>query len=148
MGEKMAKISKNDGLKQLKTVRFGTDKGVYTELTLRGVDFNVVSNAVAYKLGLTKKDLLPLDSRHGLYIFGTSREDMYRAAGYNVHKIDFAVPQSWLNQPEVHKRFYGGDRAVWSYEGKRNFAGKPIWDSEMKARLKKQVLARLKARKG
>jgi hypothetical protein len=63
------------------------------------------------------------------------RETLYRAAGYDVGKIDFAVPQGWLEQPDVRAKIATGDRPVWSYEGDAGTFGMPIWDSEMRQRV-------------
>lgn len=115
-------------------------------MTLHGVDFHVFTKNQLEQYEHSLGELLPLGGQKYLSLMNKSRGNLYRAAGYNENKIDFAVPQSWLELPENRTRFYGGDRAVWSYEGKGY--GKPIWDSEMKARLKRQVNARLKKRVG
>lgn len=66
---------------------------------------------------------------------GFSRGELYRAAGYDTNKIDFAVPQPWIDEnPEVKAR-WRKERAVWSYED--DHWGKPVWDSEAWKRLRK-----------
>jgi len=114
------------------------------ELTINGVDMDIVTRAGIDYYQLKPEDLIPIGG--GKYIHGyLNRDDLYRAAGYDTNKIDFAVPQDWYDLPENRAKRMRGDRAVWSYAGhvNRNFGG-PIWDSEMKARLKRRVNERLR----
>jgi hypothetical protein len=71
---------------------------------------------------------------------GKDRDVLYRAAGYDVNKIDFAVPVEWQVQPDVMSRIAFGDRPVWSYETD-TMMGSPVWDSEMYGRLAERILA-------
>jgi len=71
---------------------------------------------------------------------GKNRDVLYRAAGYNVNKIDFAVPVEWQVQPDVTARIEFGDRPAWSYETD-TMMGAPVWDSEMYRRLNEMIIA-------
>jgi hypothetical protein len=71
---------------------------------------------------------------------GKDRDQLYRAAGYDVNKIDFAVPVEWQTQPSIVSRIAFGDRPVWSYEVDA-MMGAPVWDSEMYQRLIDRILA-------
>ena len=71
---------------------------------------------------------------------GKNRDVLYRAAGYNVNKIDFAVPVEWQVQPDVTARIEFGDRPTWSYETD-TMMGAPVWDSEMYRRLNEMIIA-------
>lgn len=121
----------------------GIRKPVVREVTLNGVTMDIVTRAGIDYYALKQKDLIPIGG--GKYIHGyLNRDDLYRAAGYDLNKIDFSVPQEWFMQPENRARYQKGDRAVWSYAGYKNrIFGKPIWDSEMKARMKRKLTQRL-----
>lgn len=73
---------------------------------------------------------------------GKNRDVLYRAAGYNVNKIDFAVPVEWQVQPDVTARIEFGDCPAWSYEVDA-LMGAPVWDSEMYQRLVDRILVQL-----
>lgn len=71
---------------------------------------------------------------------GKNRDVLYHVAGYDVNKIDFAVPLEWQNRAEPLSRIAFGDRPVWSYETD-TMMGSPVWDSEMYGRLAERILA-------
>jgi hypothetical protein len=71
---------------------------------------------------------------------GKNRDVLYRAAGYDTNKIDFAVPVEWRNQPEVADQITFGDLPAWSYEVD-TLMGAPVWDSEMYGRLVERLVA-------
>lgn len=117
---------------------------IVREITMNGVTMDIVTRAGIDYYQLKQEDLIPIGG--GKYIHGyLNRDDLYRAAGYDMNKIDFSVPQDWYDLPENRAKRMRGDRAVWSYAGHQNRVfGKPIWDSEMKARLKRRVNERLR----
>ncbi|MDD5419605.1 MAG: hypothetical protein PHV57_07135 [Methanomicrobiaceae archaeon] len=117
------------------------------ELTLNGVNLMLVLPSAFDKYMIPDRHVLKIPgTKRWVYLPGLSRDKMYRAAGYDWNKIDPATPQSWFDLPENRARRAAGDRAVWSYEGKGNLGGRPVWDSEMKARLFAAIKRRLKAR--
>lgn len=64
-----------------------------------------------------------------LLLTNLTTKKLLQAAGHDLTKIDFAVPHDWLNQPDIHYRFYQqNDPAVWSYEN--NIWGTPVWSSD------------------
>lgn len=123
--------------------RNAISQGVH-KMVVNGVNLTIVSRNSMAKQTLNNEDFRPLGGGKYLYTASFGREKLYKAAGYDLNKIDFAVPQSWLNEPANHKRFYGGrDRAVWSYESKNNrFGGGPVWDTEAWRKLKAIVKRR------
>lgn len=110
-------------------------------VTMNGLKFEIVSKTVADQLGLRQDELLSLGRGRYAYIGNRNREELYKAAGYNTAKIDFAVPQGWMNLPEIQSRYKRGDSAVWSYAA-RSYGG-PVWDSEMLKRLRTRINQRL-----
>ncbi len=114
-------------------------------ITMNGVRLDIVTKKAADEYLLKPEELIPLGRGKYLYVGGGfTRDKLYKAAGYDTNKIDFAVPQPWYDLPENRARRQKGDRAVWSYAGRRNTFGKPIWDSEALKRLKTRINQRLK----
>ncbi|HAE42797.1 MAG TPA: hypothetical protein DCG34_07745 [Clostridiales bacterium] len=71
----------------------------------------------------------PLGKDKHLLLTNLTTKKLLQAAGHNLSKIDFAVPQHWLDQADIHARYYQQkDPAVWSYEN--NMWGEPVWSSE------------------
>jgi len=129
------------------TERLGRDYGPFEGvriLTMNGVRLYIVNKQAATEANLKDHDLIPLGGGKYAHTLGLTRDKLYRAAGYDVNKIDFAVPQPWYDLPENRARRKKGDRAVWSYAGRRNTFGKPIWDSEALKRLKTRINQRLR----
>jgi len=117
-----------------------------TELIVNGVRITVVTRA-----GIRKHDLAADEIKWlfgGTYLYSPSfyRGKLYDAAGYDINKIDFAVPQSWASQPQIKAKYAKGDRAVWSYE-KKNAYGKPVWDSEAWRKLRVIIKRRISTKK-
>lgn len=120
-------------------------KGV-TWLTINGKEFAIITATAKKKFNVSESEIV-MSLGNGKYVhsYSLSRDDLYKAAGYDTSKIDFAVPISWSRLPEIKKRYDKGDRAVWSYE-KFKF-GAPVWDSEAKRKLKVIILKRLAVRR-
>ena len=75
----------------------------------------------------------------GLFISASlSRGQLYELAGYNVSKIDFAVPQEVYNK---------NTPSVWSYEDGGIF-GKQIFDHEARKRFVEVVVQRIRSGEG
>jgi hypothetical protein len=75
----------------------------------------------------------------GLYISASmTRGELYEMAGFDVNKIDFAVPTGFHN-PEK--------RSVWSYERKSTF-GEQVFDTEAQWKLADLVVDRILQREG
>ena len=125
--------------------RISRDRGFpgFIVITLNGVTLDIVTKKAAEEALLPPRELISLGGGKYLYPPSGNRADLYKAAGYEVKKIDFAVPQPWYDHPENRARQQKGDQAVWSYAGKGSF-GKPIWDSEMLKRLKTRINQRLR----
>ncbi|HAE42802.1 MAG TPA: hypothetical protein DCG34_07770 [Clostridiales bacterium] len=71
----------------------------------------------------------PLGNDKHLLLTNLTTKKLLQAAGHDLSKIDFAVPQHWLDQDDIHHRYYQqNDQAVWSYEN--NQWGEPVWSSE------------------
>ncbi len=117
------------------------------KITVNGEEFEVLTASQRDRCMLKVYETIKLSGGKHLYIGNKGRGQLYKAAGYDVNQIDFAVPEPWLDIPENLKRWKSGDRAVWSYNGKARTFGEPVWDSEMLSKLKKLVNSRLKARK-
>lgn len=132
-----------------RTERYKDIPGLRT-ITMNGVRLDIVTKKAADEYLLKPEELIPLGRGKYLYVAGGfarggfTRDKLYKAAGYDTNKIDFAVPQPWYDLPENRARRQKGDRAVWSYAGRRNTFGKPIWDSEALKRLKTRINQRLK----
>jgi hypothetical protein len=123
-----------------------TDGDGLTYLTVNGEQICVVTAAARRKYDLDPRDLrIPLGSGKYMYEQFMNRDKLYKAAGYDVSKIDFAYPVTWARLPEIKKRLDKGDRPVWSYEKDRY--GAPVWDSEARRKLKAIINRRLAARK-
>jgi len=123
--------------------RFTTERiegGLVRKRTLNGVDFDLLTLTTAKKLFLRKEELRHVGGGWYAYTTNLNREALFKAAGYIVNKIDFAVPQDWLNFPENRERYRKGDRAAWYYGGKDKYFGEAIWDSDAW----KRIRARLK----
>lgn len=113
-------------------------------MVVNGVNLVIVSRNSLAKQTLNPDDLYSLGGGKYLYTETLGREKLYKAAGYDTNKIDFAVPQGWLEIKQNWDRFYGGDRAVWSYEGKKNrFGGNPVWDSDARKKLRAIINRRI-----
>lgn len=80
--------------------------------------------------------------RRFVVLDGKDRDQLYRAAGYDVNKIDFAVPIEWQCRSEPLSRIAFGDCPAWSYEVDA-LMGAPVWDSEMYQRLVDRILVQL-----
>lgn len=114
-------------------------------MTVNGVYLNVYTKRAIDARMLPVDDIHALGGGRYIYTGNFNREKLYEAAGFNTRKIDFAVPQGWLNQPENSERYYiKGDRAVWSYE---DGYGQPVWDSEAWKKLGAIIKQRLAKRK-
>jgi len=120
-------------------------KGV-TWITVNGIQFTVITSAAKKKFHIPDNEIV-LSLGGGKYVQHTrlNRDELYKAAGYDVKKIDFGYPIGWARLPEIKKRIDKGDRPVWSYETVRH--GAPVWDSEAKRKLKAIINRRLAARK-
>jgi hypothetical protein len=138
------KPTKRIGSPRSKMRDMGVKQPNVREMTLNGIKLTIVTRAGIDYYGLKDKDLIPIGG--GKYIHGyLHRDDLYKASGYDMNKIDFAVPVPWWGSSKVRARYAKGDRAVWSYSGQSNrFSGGPIWDSEMMARLKRRINERLR----
>ena len=122
-------------------------------MTVNGVNLELFTLA-AIK---ADRDLLDEWKRHpnsftsmgnGWYWFSynCNRDVVYRAAGYDMHKIDFGFPIGWARQEPQRSRLQKGDQVVWSYIGKGNNMGRPLWDSEALRKVKGIVKRRLATR--
>lgn len=106
---------------------------------VNGVSFDLLTSDEVDEYELD--EVLDLPPIHRFAVLdGKDRDVLYRAAGYDVNKIDFAVPVEWQVQPDVMSRIGFGDRPVWSYETD-TLMGSPVWDSEMYERLTARILA-------
>ena len=116
--------------------------GVVRHRTLNGIEIDLLTRTTAKKLFLKKEELVHVGGGWYAYTANLNREKIFKAAGYDVSKIDFAVPQDWLNAPVNRERYRAGDRAAWYYGGRDRVFGEAIWDSEAW----KKIRARLKPR--
>src|SRR5690606_4558355 len=106
---------------------------------VNGVSFDLLTSDEVDEYELD--EVLDLPPIHRFAVLdGKDRDVLYRAAGYDVNKIDFAVPVEWQVQPDVMSRIAFGDRPVGSYEAV-SLMGPPVWDSEMYERLTARILA-------
>ena len=104
--------------------------GIY-EMTVNGVHITLLSRKGVSDNTLRRDEIKAVGNGKYIYTPEIDRTKLYRAAGYDTNKIDFAVPQSWLNEPANKRKWQSGDRAVWSYEGTRyRMSGRPIFDSQ------------------
>lgn len=107
-------------------------------VTLNGVSFEVLTLDEMQKY--EPDEVLDLPAIHRFAVLdGKDRDVLYRAAGYDVNKIDFAVPVEWQTQPSIMSRITFGDRPAWSYKGD-TLMGSPVWDSEMYQRLADNIM--------
>jgi hypothetical protein len=107
-------------------------------ITINGIAFELLSDDELREYEPDK--VIDLPALHlSVVLDGKDREQLYRAAGYNVTKIDFAVPIAWRRQPLVASRIEFGDCPAWSYETD-TLMGSPIWDSEMYQRLNEIII--------
>jgi hypothetical protein len=103
-------------------------------IDINGISLTIVDQEFInkYKIIIEKCQyrLEPLENGIFVLLTDLTTKKLFTAAGYDLSKIDFAVPQNWLNQPDIHTRFYDkNDPAVWSYE-KDPIFGSPVWSSE------------------
>jgi len=115
-------------------------------IDINGVSLTIVDEEFKEKYeNIIKKcqyHVEPLGDNTFLLLADLTQKKLFQAAGYNLSKIDFAVPQGWVNQPEIHKRFYEQhDPAVWSYEN--NQFGTPVWSSDAWTRMVDNVKAKI-----
>lgn len=127
--------------------RLGMVKGEsLQQITIGGVRFDILTPTQKAEFMVKDFEIIPLQGRKYLYIGNLSRRDLYKATGYDMDSLDFAVPQDWFDLPESRARRAKGDAAVWYYGGKNKLFGGPVWDSEMVVKLKKKINTRLKLR--
>jgi hypothetical protein len=125
--------------------RYTTERiegGVVRKRTLNGVVLEILTLTTAKKLFLRKEELRHVGGGWYAYTVNLNREKIFKAAGYDVNKIDLAVPPDWLSFPENRERYRKGDQAAWYYGGKDRYFGEAIWDSDAW----KKIRARLKPR--
>jgi hypothetical protein len=115
-------------------------------VTVNGVSFDLATRADVNEHCIVKTLTLP-GYPWGAVLDGKRRDTLYRAAGYDVNKIDFAVPVDWQRSPNVMERLTNLDRPAWTYED-GSMCGSPIWDSEMYARLRDRIVAELRGYAG
>lgn len=109
--------------------------------TINGVEFTVLSSKSARFNRISKDNLIHLHGHFYLYVGNVNWEQMYRAAGYDTSKLDFAYPADWADQPAIRARIRGGDKPAWYYGSRKGrIFGEPVWRS--------QVIRKIKARLG
>jgi hypothetical protein len=117
-------------------------------INVNGVSFTIVDKEFAEKYNniITRcMESTPLPDDQLLISAPLTMKQLFQAAGHDLDKIDFAVPQSWLNLPENKERYYDkNDPAVWSYETKEginNIYGQPVFVSEAKEKMMANIIA-------
>lgn len=123
-----------------------------TDLTLNGVDLTIITEKCRTDNQIRMSDVTPLKNTKNkskqvyLYDVHLTRNNLYQAAGYNMNKLDFAVPLPWATRDaEAKRRYKAGDKAVWYYGYKKSSTfGEPLWDSEAKKRMISKIKNRLK----
>lgn len=111
--------------------------GFREEFHLYGVRCTIIDNETAKKYHILPVHLRQVAEDRFLYIASWNREKLLRAAGYDMQKIDFAVPQDWFEQPEVAERMKN-EFAIWSYEEPHTY-GAPVWSSEAWGRVEEEI---------
>jgi hypothetical protein len=105
-------------------------------LKVNGVAFHVCTRAQMYealpKLGDMDNmfhELVTPDDVPSAYVYmpPVTLEKVAQASGLETSKLDYAVPQSYFDSPDVKERRDRGDRPMWYYGD--NPAGEPVWYS-------------------
>jgi hypothetical protein len=96
-----------------------------------GVTLRVVSAKEVDEDMLTKTELIRFG--RDKFIVNVSRRDMYKFAGYDMNKLDFAYPQGMWDDPHFNWRLKNEEQLVYYYG--RSSWGEPVWDDEMMRRV-------------
>ena len=105
-------------------------------IRLNGVAFHVCTRGQMYSAGLKLHDIT--DAFHELktpdgtpsgyvYMPPVTTAKVVQASGLETSKLDYAVPQTFFDLPEVRARRNTGDRPMWYYGNTP--AGEPVWYS-------------------
>lgn len=107
-------------------------------LKVNGVAFHVCTRAQMYaacpklaELEDTFRELRTPDGIPAGYVYmpPMTLQKVAQASGLETSKLDYSVPQSYFDLPEVKARRDTGDRPMWYYGNTP--AGEPVWYREL-----------------
>ena len=118
---------------------------------VNGIAVSVLTENEIKQFGLKQEDYIHVDSRGVLFIQNLTRKEALEAAGYDLSKVDFALPQDWIDVKMASainacsddpERVFSFENWVWDYSGNDVF-GRPLYVGGWKRRIYRGIIKHL-----
>jgi hypothetical protein len=117
-------------------------------ILISGVAVSVLTESEIKRYGLNYDDFIMIGSQEKMYIKNLSRKEALIASGYDLDKVDFALPQDWINEKMLKaikacfddpEGVFKSDNWVWDYSNETVF-GKPLYVGGWKRRILRGII--------
>lgn len=114
------------------------------QLTLNGVVISIATQTDLEQAGINPHDWIRLDDADAVFLHPLSRRDALIAAGFDLSRADFALPQAWVDKNCRGREAFQPEDWLWDYL-KASVFGEPLYVGSWKLRIRRQVFEHLVA---